>query len=320
MPARIPPPTRLQEAITVCRALLATLERNGSVIAALRQAERLGDLTEDDFIRAYCRLGLEPSRSSTELQSALTRIRRDRGPEASGIFRFLEDTTTTGPSLGSQLKRNGDISLSTLSMSITEAETFVSSARKRVKYTQGETGFRESVEQCETVLSHARNRLHRYASAKLSRLLFEEIPERVLNETRRMVDGFLATSCPPALEKFGVAHEELIANSSENWSNACTAVRRILLDIADTLYPATNESIEGRKLGPAEYKNRLWAYAKMKLTSESRRQTVFAELDDVGGRIDAIYSQSNKGVHAAVTRDEAERLIVRTYLLIADLI
>lgn len=321
VPTRQTPPTRLQEAISVCRSLLTNLERGGRVTASVRQAARLGDVLDDKFITTYCQMLLSPGLTVQERRAALAKVQSRRDPEASGIFRFFEDFTLSGPSLGSQLaKAGGNINLSVLKRSLPEAETFVASARKRVRFTYGDQSLLESVTECELVIDRVNNRLHRYATSTLYRLLFEEIPERVLNDTRRKVDAFLAAKCPSALEKFGVAHEELVAQSSENWTNACTGVRRILLDVADALFPATTQTRDGRKLGPADYKNRLWAYAKDKITSESQQATLVAELDDVGARIDAIYAQSSKGVHAVVTRDEAERLIVRTYLLIADLI
>ena len=130
----------------------------------------------------------------------------------------------------------------------------------------------------------------------------------------------LAKVSPSALEKFAVAYEELNGESAENWSNACTAVRRILFDFADAVYPPRDELVDGRAVGVDEYVNRLWAYAKEHVRSESGRGAIKSELTDLGNRIDAIYRQSNKGVHAVVTRDEAERIIVRTYLLMADLL
>jgi len=207
-----------------------------------------------------------------------------------------------------------------LSRSIPEAEAFVINARKSLKYTRGQESFQTAVEQAEMVLERVHNRLYRWTSACLNRLLFEAVPEEVMSETRKKVDAALARMAPTALEKFAVAYQELQGSSAENWCNACTAVRRVLLDFADAVFPPRDELVGGRKVGKYEYINRLWAHAKNRIASESTRGVALAEVEDLGHRIDAIYKLSNRGVHDSVSRDEAERIIARTYFLIADLL
>ena len=125
---------------------------------------------------------------------------------------------------------------------------------------------------------------------------------------------------PRSCQKFAIAHQKLSGSSPENWTNACTAVRRILLDVADALFPPRADEFKGRQVGAEQYINRLWAHAETRITSDSLRSTVDAELNELGSRIDRIYRQANKGIHAVVSRGEAERVIMRTYLLIAVLI
>ncbi len=66
--------------------------------------------------------------------------------------------------------------------------------------------------------------------------------------------------------------------------------------------------------------NRLWAYASERIKSGRAKDVVVAELKDLGTRIDAIYDLSSKGVHATVRKREADRIVIRTYLLLADLL
>jgi hypothetical protein len=117
-----------------------------------------------------------------------------------------------------------------------------------------------------------------------------------------------------------VAYEELAKGSSENWTNACLAVRRVLLDFADSVYPPRAGTVDGHAVGPEDYVNRLWAYASERIKSRRPKDVSLAELKDVGARIDAIYDLSNKGLHAKVGKGEADRIVIRTYLLLADLL
>jgi hypothetical protein len=62
------------------------------------------------------------------------------------------------------------------------------------------------------------------------------------------------------------------------------------------------------------------AYADKKVESGSTRATAKAEIAELAPRLDRIYAQSNKGVHAVVTKAEADRIVVRAYLVLADLL
>ncbi|MBI5287392.1 MAG: hypothetical protein HY873_00270 [Chloroflexi bacterium] len=271
-------------------------------------------------MKAYAMRALQPARTGEELSADMTYVSSKRDAQASGIFRYLQDFQGDGIPIADLLKNTGEVQYTMAARSVPHAETLVASARKKITYDAHEADFTRSVEQNEAVLERVKNRVYRYASAVVNRLLFESVPEGVIERTRGKVEKALASVSPSALEKFAVAYEELNGQSTENWTNACTAVRRILLDFADAVYPPREESVDDRAVGAEEYVNRLWAYAKEHIRSESGRGAIKAELADLGNRIDAIYRQSNKGVHAVVTRDEAERIIVRTYLLLADLL
>lgn len=314
------PSSKVEEAKTLARSIVQAMDKGQSISTSLRQCERLGELTADEFIKGYAARSLQPGRPSSDIRADLQYVMTHRDARASGLYWYLRDFQVSGDPLGSQLNRRGEIDLTVLERSVPEAETFVATARKSMKYTLDQSDFTKSVETAEAVLERVRNRLYRYASAVLSRLLFEAVPEQVMEATRRKVDAALAQMCPQALEKFAVAYEELSGSSSENWTNACTAARRILLDFADAVYPPRDSLVDGRKVGQDDYKNRLWAHAKQKISSSINQDMVLAELNDLGKRIDAVYNLSNKGIHSVVEKDEADRVIMRTYLLIADLL
>jgi len=266
----------------------------------------------------YASRALKPGAPGTEAD--LKYVADNRDTKASAIYWLLEDFRVAGDSLGVQIARGGKIAWQGTGRSLSEIETLIKTARKTIKYEASQRDFTGSIEQMEVVLERVRIRTYRYASATLDRLLFESVPEHVLDRTRLKVDGALASACPQALEKFRVAYEQLSGSSAENWTNVCTAVRRILLDFADAVYSPRDDLVEGRKVGKEEYVNRLWAYAKQEIVSSTQRELTLAELEDLGKRIDAIYASSNKGVHDVVRQDEAERILIRTYLLIADLL
>lgn len=96
--------------------------------------------------------------------------------------------------------------------------------------------------------------------------------------------------------------------------------RRLLERLADALYPAKAEKVDGRNVGQAEYRNRLWAYIKQSIVSGTQRDVMSYTLADVGNRVDAINAVANKGLHADLNAGEVQRLLVALLTLIYDLL
>lgn len=75
------------------------------------------------------------------------------------------------------------------------------------------------------------------------------------------------------------------------------------------------------KLGPDNYINRLVCFAEDHSTSERTTKIVGSQLSYLGDRIDALFQAAQKGSHATIsTRDEADRYVVYTYMLVGDLL
>jgi hypothetical protein len=313
--------TRIEAARDLAQVILDDFDKGLSVTKVARKCEHLGRLTDDQFIQAYVNKCMTWSEGQ-DMQS-LFRWLKQLGPtaEASGVVQFLEDYKTKGPSVGGfLLGSTAQAGFAFFAQSLPSAETFVQNARKKANYSIGQSDFLRSIEQAERVIDRVSTRLYRYASYALLRLRFGSIPESILEATRRQVDRALAEKCPGAIEKFAVAYEELARTSPENWSNACLEARRILRDFADAVYPPRDTAVNGHGLGPEDYVNRLWAYASKHIKSRRTKDLFSAELKDIGGRVDAIYDLSSKGLHATIAKAEADRTVIRAYLLLADLL
>ena len=307
----------MDEALQAAKALLADFDKNLTVVELALKCQHLGRLLDDQFILSYVENVLRGA--PADVKPLIDRLRKERPTDAnSGIVQFLEDFKLSGPPVTRFLVSGGQAEF--LKYTLPAAQTFASTARKRVKYTLGQEGFIESIEQAERVIDRVRGRLHRYTSTTYLRLRFGSIPETILEATRRKVDHILASKCPSAVEGFAVAYEQLQGTSPENWSNACLGVRRILVEFADAVFPPRSEPMDGHDLGRENYINRIWAYASERLKSDRGATLLLAELTDLGNRVDSIHDLANKGVHARVTKDEADRVVIRAYLLLADIL
>jgi hypothetical protein len=105
-------------------------------------------------------------------------------------------------------------------------------------------------------------------------------------------------------------HGFMSYRSEEQLAQVAVSCRRYLERLANALYPPRVGEKGKRKLGKAEYRNRLWAYIEERLTG-TNRELALASFEDVGKRLDRLDALANKGVHAErVAAGEVERLLV----------
>jgi hypothetical protein len=107
----------------------------------------------------------------------------------------------------------------------------------------------------------------------------------------------------------------------EEISQIALSCRRFIEGLANTLYPAKDEKVNGRDVGAKNYRNRLWAYIAERLdTSEQTRDLVKTGLQDLGSRIDKMDLLANKGLHANITLLEVDRLLIALVTVTYDLL
>lgn len=99
------------------------------------------------------------------------------------------------------------------------------------------------------------------------------------------------------------------AGSEEQLVQASLSCRRFIGQLADALYPPREKPVKGRKVGPQEYRNRLWAYVEEHAGGERTRiQGTFQEL---GKRLDRLDERAQKHVHGLrIERADVLRLIL----------
>lgn len=169
---------------------------------------------------------------------------------------------------------------------------------------------------------------YNYALGVFYELEFGNITEGIFQKRKLLVDKFLSEKLPEAFKKFVSIYENLRSENKENWASAVHSCRCIIKDIADFLYPPSNQEIQvgsGKekrkiKLNEENYIARLKQYIKGKTSSKKFLAVVGSSLEYIGDRIDAIYGASTKGTHSEVSQEEAERYVIYTYLLLGDIL
>lgn len=187
------------------------------------------------------------------------------------------------------------------------------------------TNLRQIITENSKKIDQLKVAYYRYVLGVYYELKFGNISEDIFKEKRGFVDKVLSEKLPEAIKKFVSIYENLKSGNEEDWANAVHSCRRLLSDIADYLYPPSDEIINvGKdktiKLNAENYIARLKQYIKNKTKSERFIEIVGSHLDYIGDRIDSIYNASSKGTHAKVTKEEAERYVIYTYLLLSDVL
>lgn len=174
------------------------------------------------------------------------------------------------------------------------------------------------------VLAGVRNRIYEFLDKIILELEYGEIPETVFEDIRREVDSKMVDLCPNAINKLQVAYENASRANPESWSHVASSCRRIIHDVADTIFLPQQEPI---KLNGKEYAvddsksiNRIYAGLKLKSTSDTTLKFNLAMIEYVFSFLRNIQSYSSKGDHSTFNKTDAARCVVYTYMLLGDIL
>lgn len=189
-------------------------------------------------------------------------------------------------------------------------------------------GIRNQASQSLKRLSARRSLIHKYALQKHYELKYSGIADDIFSRARERVNSLIGQVVPESIQKLTAVHENLRSENPENWSNAVHSCRRILQDLADAVYPARDDKVvdEGGKkktikLGKDNYINRLIAYVDENSDSGRFTHLVGSHLGFLGDRLDSVFQAAQKGSHdVIVSREEADRYVVYTYLISGDIL
>lgn len=139
------------------------------------------------------------------------------------------------------------------------------------------------------------------------------------------INGALQNYAPDSLNKFVAAQESLSGGTPEDYAHALTSSRRLIKALADALYPARSDEVEGidgvsRSMSDEKYRNRLTEYMRENVEAKRHKQAVVQIVGDLSNRLNALDGLASKGVHAEVTQAEAETCVVWTYMLAGDIV
>ncbi len=187
---------------------------------------------------------------------------------------------------------------------------------------------RSSASLAQQRLSSRRSFIYSYVLARSYELKYSGIADDIFSRVREKVDSVIGERVPDAVQKLSAVYDNLQSENPEDWSNAVHSCRRILQDLADSVYPARDDKVievNGKqktiRRSADQYINRLVAFIEQRAASERFTDIVGSQLAFIGDRLDSIFKAAQKGSHATiVNREEADRYVVYTYLIVGDIL
>ena len=180
---------------------------------------------------------------------------------------------------------------------------------------------RSVLRQLQQVLSWIRDEVHAIASELQTAMLFGDTVQSVFERARTTVDAQLTRHAPDAVRELQAAYRALDPNTGpEELAKAACSCRRVLVDLADALYPPGPEAAHGMAVTQDKYCNRLRAWLRDHVPSETTRGLMKANLLGLDERIGALNKLAAKGDHSDLSYQTASMCLIHTYLIAADLL
>lgn len=296
---------KIDEARKISEALLEDLESSSSKIdTILMKAKRLARLMRDSDAQFWLDLetkGYPDNFSFKELGSCIK--------YATSGGRINIKTSQYYPHSLSTIEANAEsdeallISLKTTRPPTTNVKNFL---EKNATEALMETQLKYQLQQkknyanSKSLYLSMKSAIHNYATDTYLAVEFGDIAEEIFEGARNLVDTFIRSHCPKAAEKVIAINERMADGSEESRSAALTSCRRLLMDIADSVFPAKEEEWKdrkgkNRKVGIEQYKNRILAYLADLEKSEGTYILLESEIEHLASRLDSIYEKTCKG-------------------------
>jgi hypothetical protein len=93
-----------------------------------------------------------------------------------------------------------------------------------------------------------------------------------------------------------------------------------MLYVTDCIFPPRDSIHKGHKLKKNQYRNRLLAFADIERESDTNIDLIIASTEKLNTQIEKLNILTNKGVHSDLYRYEVRRILIRTIILLDDII
>ena len=183
----------------------------------------------------------------------------------------------------------------------------------------------KSIKTDQEILGRIKATIYGYVLDRNHQLKYGNAVYNIFESSRVFVIDTVSALFPELSPILSSIDDNLQSENQIDWSNAIHNCRRMLTKLADKLCPPQLEKkINWKKeidLWEWAYINRLVHYIESKSWSQTFQKIVWTDLKYIWNRLDAVYESSNKWTHTTIdTKEEAERYVIHTFLLLNDIL
>ncbi|MGO8738663.1 AbiTii domain-containing protein [Rhodoblastus sp.] len=234
--------TRIVEARQVVQLLLDDLEGSVSPIeAVLMRAKRLARLMRDTDAQNWLDLetrGYPDDFSFEELGTCLKyavsggRLNVSTSKYYKKSLPSLEAAVNSDTAIITSLRSQSNITAHVKNYTETGATERVMATKLALLQEQ-----KNNYVENKRILSSMKAAIHSYVTDTYLAIELGDIAEEIFESARNEVDAFVRAHCPKAAEKLIAISERMAEKSSESRTAALTSCRRLLMTVADSLFP-----------------------------------------------------------------------------------
>lgn len=310
-----------EEALVLAEELLSDIElERVNYVSIARKASRLARLLDD--VSSMVWLGYEVT-GYPQGVSGLDRLAWSAAQKTGRVYTKDSKQLANTIALG-QLQ--AEIDAGKLQFTATTDASYQISSANQYQHIAVPKGnslernlLRSTISSNQALLDRIMGAIHIYVSRTYQELRFGAAVESAFQNVRQTVDTQINQLIPNALPILTTALENAQTDNQVQWNNAAKGSRDLIKAAADTLRPPS-EPKNGIEMTDDKYINRLVDWIQTNIESSSKKELLKSELTHLGERLDAVTSGGHKGAHADVSKQDASRYIVGTYLLLGDIL
>jgi hypothetical protein len=189
---------------------------------------------------------------------------------------------------------------------------------------------RNDISRNERRLSILRGQYYDYVLRVSIELRFSNKVSEIFNIYKQEVDIKMLEISSDAIKKLSAIEENLNSDNPESYSQVLTTCRRLFGDISNYLftkyYPKfegktyTTKSGKGISIAGDNYLNKLSAVIEKLEDKSPSKSLIGSQIIFMIDWIENLNNMQCKGVHSDISKDEAVRCIIHTYICLGDIL
>lgn len=327
--------TKTEKALVACEKVLDGIEENSiTTSSALLQCLKISRLLNDDDAIIWLQYeyeGYPRTNDGKHIQSDAWNIAYKNGRgyiDGSDKVIFTEIASELEEKIVAQHKAVNNFTMQGVSVSgefafgaMNNLTGSVATSTKNIV---------SNIALCEKRLSILKSKYYDYALKKQIEISFGNVAANIFSKYRERVDIFFSDLSKNTILKLQAIEDKINSNNPELYSQALTTCRRLFENTANELfdkyYSEYMEKMFRTKSGKEidvsgdHYKNKLSAVIEKLENKSLSKSIVGSNIIYLLDWIDNLIDLQCKGVHSDITKQDAERCIIQTYICLGDIL